>query len=90
MIGLNEDLRRRELDARPVGVALVGAGQMGTDIVAEVGQMTGIRVLAVADAVLDRAVGAYEIAGRTRPPRVVSNGFSRESNEYDGPIDDEV
>ena len=34
MIGLNAELQQREAEGRPVRVGLVGAGQMGTDVVA--------------------------------------------------------
>ena len=34
MIGLHEELQQREASGRPVRVGLIGAGQMGTDVVA--------------------------------------------------------
>jgi len=35
MIGLNEELKLREAQGKPVRIGLIGTGQMGTDIVAE-------------------------------------------------------
>ncbi len=63
MIGLNEELAAREREGAPVRIGLVGAGQMGTDVVAEVTMMKGIDVVAVADIDLGRARDAYRIAG---------------------------
>lgn len=61
MIGLNEDLAVREAGGDPVKVGLIGAGQMGTDVVAETKMMQGIDVVAVADIDLQRAKDAYRI-----------------------------
>jgi predicted homoserine dehydrogenase-like protein len=63
MLGLNEDLRARAAAGRPVRIGLVGAGQMGTDVVAETRMMTGIEVVITADVDVDRARDAYAIAG---------------------------
>jgi predicted homoserine dehydrogenase-like protein len=69
---LSEALARRERDGRPVRVGLIGAGQMGTDIVMQVAQMRGIAVVAVADAVVENVFSACAIAGPgARAPRVV-------------------
>ena len=61
MIGLNAELREREASGRPVRVGLVGAGQMGTDVVATTNVMDGVRVVVTADLDLDRAREAYRI-----------------------------
>mgnify|MGYP006288173979 CR=1 FL=1 len=63
MIGLNAMLEARERAGNPVRIGLVGAGQMGTDVVAETTMMLGIEVVAIADIDPDRARAAYEIAG---------------------------
>jgi len=63
MIGLHEDLARREAEGRPVRVGLIGAGQMGTDVVATSRTMTGLQVVAAADLDLARAIDSYRIAG---------------------------
>ncbi len=62
MIGLNADLMVREAEGRPVRIGLVGAGQMGTDVVAEAQMMRGIEVVITADIDLTRARSAYTIA----------------------------
>jgi predicted homoserine dehydrogenase-like protein len=61
MIGLNSELREREASGRPVRVGLVGAGQMGTDVVATAHEMHGLRIVVTADIDLDRARDAYRI-----------------------------
>ena len=45
MIGLHEELQQREASGRPVRVGLIGAGQMGTDVVATTSVMQGVRVV---------------------------------------------
>ena len=63
--GLSADLARRmEKLGRPVRIGLIGSGEMGTDIVTQCQQMTGITVAAIAEINLDSARKAYAIAGR--------------------------
>lgn len=62
MIGLNDDLRVRAAEGRPVRIGLVGAGQMGTDVVAETQRMQGIEVVVTADVDPARARDAYAVA----------------------------
>ena len=65
MIGLQQELADRQASGQPVRIGLVGAGQMGTDVVAQVTMMQGIDVVAVADIDAQRARDAYQIAGVT-------------------------
>lgn len=67
---LLEELRQREAAGQPVRVGLVGTGQMGTDIVAQVTRMQGVRVVVTCDRLLNRAVDAYRIAGVQGDPIV--------------------
>lgn len=62
MIGLNEELEKREAAGNPVRIGLIGAGQMGTDVVAETAMMKGVQVVVTADIDIERAREAYEIA----------------------------
>ena len=67
---LLEALEQRQREGRPVGVGLVGAGQMGTDILVQVAHMPGIQVVAAADAVPDVVLEACKVAGNgPRAPR---------------------
>jgi predicted homoserine dehydrogenase-like protein len=69
-----EGLERRHRQGKPVRVGLVGAGQMGTDIIVQVGLMRGIAVVAVADAVPENALAACRIAGDGgRAPEMVDD-----------------
>jgi predicted homoserine dehydrogenase-like protein len=63
MIGLNKELQYREEQGDPVKVGLIGAGQMGTDIVSETRMMKGLELNIIADVNIDRAKEAYRIAG---------------------------
>ncbi|MBI4926667.1 MAG: hypothetical protein HY835_02800 [Anaerolineae bacterium] len=62
MIGLNYELEQREASGNPVRVGLIGAGQMGTDVVATTRMMKGIRIVVSADIDIERAIAAYKIA----------------------------
>lgn len=62
MMELNERLRERR--DRPVKVSLVGAGQMGSEIIAQVGEMVGMQIAAVVDVTLQRAAAGYGAARR--------------------------
>jgi len=62
VIGINSELAEREKTENPVKVGLVGAGQMGVDVVAQISRMKGIDIVAVADIDIRRAARSYEIA----------------------------
>ncbi|ATG55988.1 oxidoreductase [Brachybacterium ginsengisoli] len=57
---------------RPVRVGIVGAGQMGSGLVAQVHRARGMEVSAVADVAIDRAEAALAGAGRTDVERATS------------------
>jgi predicted homoserine dehydrogenase-like protein len=58
-----QDLKELESRGEFVSIGLVGAGQMGTDIVSQVAQMDGVRVPVVADIDIERAKKAYQLSG---------------------------
>lgn len=63
--GLAIDLARRlQREGRPIRIGLIGSGEMGTDIVTQCDQMTGITVAAIAEINIDAAKKALNIAGR--------------------------
>ena len=70
MIGLNEELKALEAQGKRVRIGMIGAGQMGTDVVAEVSMMSGVDVVIAADVDLERAKNAFVI-GRTKGEVVV-------------------
>ena len=62
-MNLAEALRKRAAENRPVRVGLIGAGEMGTDIVTQIGLMPGIEIAAVADPYMDFGAGQQALAG---------------------------
>jgi predicted homoserine dehydrogenase-like protein len=63
MYEIDSRLRALQESGSPIKVALVGAGQMGTDIIAQVECMVGMEILAVVDLKAEAATKAYRIAG---------------------------
>ncbi|MBE7522311.1 MAG: homoserine dehydrogenase [Burkholderiales bacterium] len=74
---LAEALDARERQGRPVRVGLVGAGQMGTDILVQTGLMRGIEVVAAADAIPENVATAATTASvPLRPLETVDDAAS--------------
>ena len=72
------DMRRRE--GRPVRVGLIGAGQMGTDILVQTAQMPGIEVAGAVDATPDVVLAACRVAGDgPRAPEVADDARAVDS-----------
>jgi predicted homoserine dehydrogenase-like protein len=59
LTGLARDLAARAATGKPVRIGLVGAGEMGTDIVSRVAHMTGIEIGAISE--LNAAAGARAV-----------------------------
>jgi predicted homoserine dehydrogenase-like protein len=59
MNAFDSKLIEREIAGKPVAVAVVGAGQMGTEIISQIGEMRGMEVFVVVDLTLDRAAAGY-------------------------------
>lgn len=60
--GLAKDLARRAESGRPIRIGLVGAGEMGTDIVSRVAHMIGIEIGAISELKAGAARKSVEIA----------------------------
>ncbi|MBX9625577.1 MAG: Gfo/Idh/MocA family oxidoreductase [Gemmataceae bacterium] len=60
---LADQLLAREAEGRPFRVGVIGAGTFGTQIVAQMGRMRGLRVAAVADLNAERAARALRLGG---------------------------
>jgi len=84
MIGLNQELLERHRENKPVRIGMIGAGQMGIDVVAEVTMMKGIDVVATADIDINRAKSAYEIAGMKDAPVRASSTAQADELVADG------
>jgi predicted homoserine dehydrogenase-like protein len=61
---IDRKLEERERDGAPIRVALIGAGQMGTEIIAQVGEMAGMRISVVVDLTLEKAARGYTVSRR--------------------------
>jgi predicted homoserine dehydrogenase-like protein len=61
MIGLNKELEAYERSGKQVRIGLLGAGQMGTDVIAETQRMKGVEVVAAVDIDLARARDGFAI-----------------------------
>lgn len=57
---INIRLRQREKEGRPIMVGLVGAGQMGSEIVSQIGEMRGMEACVVVDVSVERALKGFE------------------------------
>jgi predicted homoserine dehydrogenase-like protein len=58
-----EALEQRQRQGHLVRIGLIGAGQMGTDILVQIGLMKGIEVIAAADAIPENVFSACAVAG---------------------------
>lgn len=63
MNAINERLTELERQGKPVTVGLVGAGQMGQEILCTARRMKGLRVAVVVDVTFERAQLAMRMAG---------------------------
>ena len=63
MYELDSKLKKLQDEGTPIQVGLIGAGQMGTDIVAQVECMVGMEIAVVVDLKTETAVRAYNISG---------------------------
>ncbi|MGL4636624.1 MAG: NAD(P)H-dependent oxidoreductase [Beijerinckiaceae bacterium] len=70
---LADALAERERLGQPVRIGLIGAGQMGTDILVQVAQMQGIEVVAVASRRVDRVAEAASITPQAGLVRVAKD-----------------
>lgn len=60
--GLAAELAAREAAGHPIRVAIIGCGEMGTDLVTQIARMKGLRVAAIADRRGANAIEAIRIA----------------------------
>lgn len=56
-------LLKREKDNRPIRVGIIGCGQMGSGLAHAIDNIAGMRVSAIADIAVDRAVRTFEQIG---------------------------
>lgn len=63
MYEIDSKLEKLQAEGFPILVGLIGAGQMGTDIVAQVECMVGMEIMVVVDLKTETAVNAYKLSG---------------------------
>ncbi|MEE9375781.1 MAG: Gfo/Idh/MocA family oxidoreductase, partial [Rhizobiaceae bacterium] len=61
--GLAADLAKRDEEGNPIRVCIIGAGEMGTDLVTAIRQMRGVEIASIVDRRLKSAKPAIKIAG---------------------------
>ena len=66
MYEIDTKLEQLEKEGRPIHIALIGAGQMGKDIVSQVSQMKGVVCDIVVDLRIDTVLDAYRQAGEEK------------------------
>jgi len=64
MYEINEKLDALERDGKPIGIGLIGTGQMGKDIIAQIGKMRGMRMRVAVDLDAQTAYDAYRYSDR--------------------------
>ena len=62
-MNLVKELEQRQQTNQPIGVGLVGVGQMGAGMIAQIDLMQGMDVVAAADIDLQRAAAAFHNIG---------------------------
>ena len=75
-VSLAEALAMRARAGSPVRVGLIGAGQMGTDLFVQIGQMPGIEIVAACDVKTERIEAASVIAGGNSRPTLAATDAS--------------
>ena len=82
-MNLVSELELRQQKNQPIGVGLVGVGQMGAGFIAQVDLMQGMNVIAAADIDTQRATAAFHSIGLTEEQVVVlpSNATLAQANE---------
>ncbi len=71
MSEINIKLARREAEDNPIQVAVIGCGQMGTEIITQIGEMKGMDVVVVVDLDEKRARAGYAASKKTQGAEIV-------------------
>ena len=59
MYEIDTKLEQRQKEGNPILVSLIGAGQMGTEIITQIGEMVGIDIAVVVDLDVETAIEGY-------------------------------
>lgn len=72
MYEIDSKLKERQKNNNPIHVGLIGAGQMGTEIVTQIGLMEGMEISIVVDIDLERAKNSYNYM-KDKPEIVITS-----------------
>ena len=76
MYEIDSKLKQRQKDGAPILVGLIGAGQMGTEIVTQIGLMEGMEIGVVVDLTEKGAFGGYDYM-KEKPPVLTTNDLDK-------------
>lgn len=76
MYEIDQKLRQRQEEANPIIVGLIGSGQMGTEIVTQIGLMAGMEVGVIVDITEKRAAAGYGYL-KDRPQVVTTQDIAK-------------
>lgn len=79
---IDSRLKELERNGRPIRVGLVGAGQMGTEIITQIGEMVGMEVAVVVDLKKELAMAGYGYSKKKREI-VFTNDLQEAQKESD-------
>jgi predicted homoserine dehydrogenase-like protein len=68
-------LRKRSSEGNPIRIGIVGCGQMGSGLAHAINNIDGMRVCAIADIDVDRAINTYKEMGRAQSDIVVAENL---------------
>jgi predicted homoserine dehydrogenase-like protein len=77
-------LLEREKENRPIRIGLVGAGQMGTEIVCQVGEMVGMEIAVIVDLTEERSRAGYSYSKKQKKVVFAANLNEAEAAVADG------
>ena len=82
MYEIDQKLKERQEEDNPIMVGLIGAGQMGTEIITQIDLMQGMEIGVVVDLTDKRAAAGYEYM-REKPQVLITNDIDKATNALD-------
>lgn len=81
MSEINIKLNKREEEGNPIQVAVIGCGQMGTEIITQIGEMKGMDVAVVVDLDEKRARAGYAASKKAEAAEIIFTNDPSEAAE---------
>lgn len=76
MYEIDSKLKQRQIDGNPIQVGLIGAGQMGSEIITQISLMEGMEIAAVVDLTGERAAEGYNYM-KEKPQVLVTDDLKK-------------